>query len=221
MIGGGVTVKREERLPGRHVLFVLVVLAIGIAYLWGVNTVHEIVPRAMRFGRVGSWGLETYFLPKFVYGSREILAGRLPVWNPFEFGGIPFLATAQPAALYPPKVMIFALFGPATAMKIFFAAHVLLAGIAFYLFAREERMGLVGATAGVLCYAFSGKLLSSVGHPVVMSNMVWTPFVFVLSDRIARSATAATAIMLALVVGLQLRAGSPQAALERSVLVEL
>jgi hypothetical protein len=104
-----------------------------------------------------------------------MLNGRLPVWNPFEFGGIPLLAAAQPAALYPPKIVAFALLEPGTALKVFFAAHTALAGILFLLLAREQRMGVTGALAGTLCYAFSRSLLTSTGHPVILANGAWIP----------------------------------------------
>jgi len=49
-------------------------------------------------GRTG-FDFYGYFLPKYVYGTEEVLAGRLPIWNRYEYSGIPFLATAQPAVL--------------------------------------------------------------------------------------------------------------------------
>src|SRR5689334_20016437 len=63
----------------------------------------------------------SYFLPRFVLGSKEVFSGHLPLWNRFEYGGIPLLATAQPAALYPPKVLLFGLLGTQTALWTYFA----------------------------------------------------------------------------------------------------
>jgi hypothetical protein len=214
-------VNLEEHLPARRALLVLIAVTAGLAYLWGVNTVQDVTSETRRFGALGNWDLDTYFLPKFAYGTQEILNGRLPVWNPFEFGGIPFLATAQPATLYPPKILIFALFEPATALQIFFAVHTVLAGITFLLFAHGERLSLTGIVAGVLCYTFSRTLVASTGHPVIIANMAWVPLVFLLSERIARSTTAVSVLMLALVVGLQLTAGYPQIVLDTSLLLAL
>lgn len=214
-------VKRGEHYPERQAALVVIALALGLAYVWGFLVPREIELAAPRLGNIGSWDLETYFLPKFTFGSREMLNGRLPVWNPFEFGGVPLLAAAQPAALYPPKILAFALLEPGTALKVFFAAHTALAGILFLLFAREQGMGLAGVLAGVLCYAFSRGLLTSTGHPVILANGAWVPLVFLLSERIARTGGARSIAGLALVVGVQLTAGYPQFVLDCALLLAL
>src|ERR1051325_1164253 len=51
------------------------------------------------------WGwsdLSAYSLPKFRWVTDRILHGEVPLWNPLEFCGIPFLATMQPVVFFPP-----------------------------------------------------------------------------------------------------------------------
>ena len=82
---------QRSRLMQRAALAVLV----GLALQWALVILGEGGPPPAG-GGLGRVDLEMYFVPKFVFGSEEIAAGRLPLWNRFEYGGIPFLATALP-----------------------------------------------------------------------------------------------------------------------------
>ncbi len=42
-----------------------------------------------------------HFLPFQLFQQRELLAGRLPLWNPYTYAGHPFLADVQAAVFYP------------------------------------------------------------------------------------------------------------------------
>ena len=116
------------------------ILAILLAVLWGwfVPRATESAPSPPGFD---TWDFHNYFLPRYVFGTQELLAGRLPLWNRLEFAGMPFLATLQPAALYPPKILAFALFDPEAAMKTFLVAHYVLLIGGFLLFLRSQGIG--------------------------------------------------------------------------------
>src|SRR5436309_7680712 len=40
------------------------------------------------------------FCPRFVYEAGAVWAGRIPLWNPHELCGVPFLASAQSGILF-------------------------------------------------------------------------------------------------------------------------
>src|SRR5512139_1122612 len=42
-----------------------------------------------------------HFLPFSLFQRAELLAGRLPLWNPYTYAGHPFLADVQAAVFYP------------------------------------------------------------------------------------------------------------------------
>lgn len=168
-----------------------------------------------------SYDFHSYFLPRFVLGSRELFAGNLPVWNRFEYGGLPLLATAQPAALYPPKALLFGLFAPLTALWIYFVLHYVALVGSFLLFARQRGLGPVATITGALVWVFSPPLLLSHFNPVRIANMVWMPLLFVLSERVAKEKGHAVFGGLALVVALQLVAGYPEATIDTALLVAL
>src|SRR6185295_2248321 len=85
-----------------------------------------------------NYDFQSYFLPRFVYGSEELAHFRFPLWNPYEYGGVPFFATAQPEVLYPPKALLFALFRPDRAYWLFMVLHFIGLVVGFVLFAREQ-----------------------------------------------------------------------------------
>ena len=71
---------------------------------------------------------DQYFRPAAVYLHDELAAGRLPLWNPYQFAGQPYLALHVPAIFYPPNVLLLALSGPERAMALLGILHMLLAG---------------------------------------------------------------------------------------------
>src|SRR5262245_39046242 len=46
-------------------------------------------------------------LPWYQYQAGEWHAGRMPLWDPYLWGGQPLLAQAQPGAAYPPNWLLF------------------------------------------------------------------------------------------------------------------
>src|SRR5438132_13863097 len=55
-----------------------------------------------------------YFYPQRVFLARSLLAGQVPLWDPYLFLGVPFLANPQTAVLYPPSWMF--VLGPVQAV---------------------------------------------------------------------------------------------------------
>ncbi len=166
-----------------------------------------------------SYDLHSAFLPKFAFGSGELLRGHLPLWNPHEFAGIPLLATAQPAAFYPPKVLVFAAFGPEAGYWVFMVAHFVALVFGFLLFCKEERIEGAPALVGTLLWTFAIPVMTSNYHPTRVANLVWMPVMFVLVERLARRAGRHTFALLALVVALQLTAGYPEFTLDLALLI--
>ena len=73
--------------------------------------------------------LENYVWQRFVRAS--VRAGELPLWNPYQFAGAPFLATGQASVLYPPSVL-FHVLPLAMAYGWYLLLHFALAGVLTY-----------------------------------------------------------------------------------------
>src|SRR6266699_6867811 len=99
-------VTSPARHPRRNALVLAGAWVAVVLLFWLGLFVPAMRPGIFRPEAVDLYG---YFFPKFVYGSAELERGALPLWNPYEYAGVPFLGAAQPAVLYPPRVLLFAL----------------------------------------------------------------------------------------------------------------
>jgi hypothetical protein len=97
--------------------------------------------------------LLTFWLPRWSFLSDSVAAGRIPLWNPFEMAGYRFAADPQSGWLYAGPTVLFSLFSPGPALRIFIVFNPLLAGLGLYAFLRKEDLGRAAATAGGLVLA--------------------------------------------------------------------
>jgi hypothetical protein len=151
-----------------------------------------------------------YFYPQRVFLARSLLSGRIPLWDPYLFGGAPFLANPQTAVLYPPSWLF--VLGPVQAV---YAAqlvlHAFLASFFTYLLARHAFGVLpLAASVGGLAYAFGGFAVGQVGHLNQISAAAWLPAVLLAYDRFMVTRRVYWLALGALALAMQLLAGHPQ-----------
>lgn len=91
--------------------------------------------------------------------------GKIPLWNPELFGGMPFVGAMHGDIFYPTSWLRLIL-PTGTAMNLGFAIHYVLAGLFLYLLLRLLRVSWTGAVVGGLAYQLSGVIGSYVqpGH---------------------------------------------------------
>jgi hypothetical protein len=161
-----------------------------------------------------------YFLPKMWYGNEEVLAGRLPAWNPWEYAGLPFLAAAQPAALYPLKILVFALV-PGFALHAFMVLHYVLAGVFCFVALTGLGLGWAGAVLGTVTWIFSAVNMDSHYHVVRLACLTWVPLVFLSFVRTLERPGPRPATALGVVAALCILAGYPEYMLDAAVTLAL
>jgi hypothetical protein len=141
-----------------------------------------------------------------LYGAEMFRqTGSIPQWNPYLFGGMPFIAAMHGDIFYPTAWLRWIL--PIdTAMNLGFAIHLVLAGFAMYLLLRALRVGWVAALVGGLAYELTGILASLVkpGHDGKLFVSALAPLAFLALLRAVRDRSAAGYALLAAVVGLGL-----------------
>ena len=76
------------------------------------------------------------------YQYDRLSSGEIPLWNPYNNGGLPFVADTQAAVFYPPRLLTIALahqFGGWSyhALELEMTAHVLLYSLLMYAFVRR------------------------------------------------------------------------------------
>ncbi|MEA3407130.1 MAG: oligosaccharide flippase family protein [Chloroflexota bacterium] len=143
----------------------------------GVATPHN--------GLLSDLYLENYAWKRFI--RQSLRAGELPLWNPYVFAGVPFLAAGQHSALYPLSVLFYVL--PLSQAYGWFAAlHLFLAGAFTYLFARTLRIGRAGSTLASVTFMFSGFMVIRNVFPMIVAAAVWLPLILTVIERIVRRA---------------------------------
>jgi len=151
-----------------------------------------------------------YFYPNRKFLNEELLAGRVPLWNPHQGAGIPFAATGQPQVFYPVNVLLTAVFGPEDAFELDAALHVMLAGLAMFLYLRalgcREGAGLVGAVSYMLC----GWLVVWTMFPPFLAAAAWAPLVLMFYELAVTRGAMRYAAAAGGVLGIDLLCGCPQ-----------
>jgi len=158
---------------GRDLLPVATLLALTLAFFWKIVFTNLILVGLDVF---------TYFYPYKAYAAEVVRQGRLPLWNPYLFMGVPFLANIQSALFYPLNFPLYWL--PVPRMVSYsIVLHVFLAGLFAYFYARLS-LGLRrgGAWLAAAVFALSGFVGAQVGHVNQLNCSIWLPLLFLLFD---------------------------------------
>ena len=151
------------------------------------------------------------------YAFREFAAaslretGTFPLWNPYLFGGMPFVAAMHGDVFYPTFLLRMVMRTDA-AMTWGLILHVWLAGVLTYAFLRSCGFGFYGALLGGVAYELSGQLASLVapGHDGKLFVSALFPLTLWMLQRGVRDGRASSWGALALAVGLAMVSPHPQ-----------
>jgi len=146
-----------------------------------------------------------------VFAADSLRTGHLALWNPWVYGGHPFLGDFQSAELYPPNV-IFLFLPLARAMNLSFLLHLLILGWGVgYWAARRGNHPLAAALAGI-ALALSGAVFPRLyaGHIANVCTMAWAPWMLVALEAAWRGPALRPLLLAAATVALQIFAGHPQ-----------
>ncbi|HEY1786552.1 MAG TPA: YfhO family protein [Verrucomicrobiae bacterium] len=106
----------------------------------------------------------------------------LPVWNPLNNCGQPFLAEWNTQALYPPALFYLILPFP-WSFGVFGLLHLFLGGLGMFFLARDWTQSHFGAAVAGVIYAFSGMMTGSLIWPSIIVALGWMPWVVWLTRR--------------------------------------
>ena len=140
------------------------------------------------------------------YGAEMFRATwSIPEWNPYLFGGLPFVGAMHGDIFYPTAWLRWIL-PTDMAMNLGFAVHILLAGVCTYALLRALKLPWTAAVVGGLAYQLTGMITSLVnpGHDGKMFVAALTPLAFLALLRAVRDQRFSWYGVFALVVGLAL-----------------
>jgi hypothetical protein len=153
-----------------------------------------------------SWG---QYFPWRDFAARSLRAGHIPLWNPYQFCGTPFLANGQSAIFYPLN-FIFWLLDPRPALGVSMLLHLILGGWFSYLFLRSLRLARFAALIGGMAFALNGYFLAWIYLPTLVASAIWLPLALLFAEKFIRRGKWAFAAAAGGALGLSALAGHPQ-----------
>ncbi len=127
------------------------------------------------------------YLPWRIYATESLRAGLVPLWNPYQFMGTPFLANLQSTLLYPPNVP-FLITGAAHGFGVSAILHLSIGGLLMFAFLRALDLRPAAALLGALVFMFNGFTVTWLTYPTLsLWTLMWLPGILLTYERASRS----------------------------------
>lgn len=108
--------------------------------------------------------------------------GTIPLWNPYNFSGVPILANVQAAALYPFNIP-FLLFPFIDAWTMLIMLQPLLAGLFMYSYLRSLKLRYIASLLGAIAWSFSGFNVAWLTWGTMGHVALWLPLALLSIDK--------------------------------------
>lgn len=158
------------------------------------------------------WDSIAEFYPWRTFAASSLHSGYLPLWNPHQFCGTPFVANSQSAVFYPLNILFYVLPTP-TAFGVSVLLHLVLTGLLMFGFLRFLGLGRVPALLGAVVWQMSAWQVVWLALPTFLCVSAWLPLALWLTGRFVTHPTAGRAAALGICLGVMLLAGHLQIAL--------
>ncbi|MFH1737721.1 MAG: YfhO family protein [bacterium] len=194
------------RRPFLEYLPFLLCVAILLLFTWPIAFL----------GRQPFWGdIPAQFLPWKAYAKQSLASGHIPLWNPYTYGGSPFLANLQSAVFYPIDLLLFPLpieyhFGCSLIL------HALLSLWLTYLLGMSCGLSRWASSIAAVAYSLNGFVMIHImaGNHLTYTAIAWAPGLLWAASRAlnAPRLRRTDCAVFTLLMALQLLCGHPQIA---------
>jgi len=146
--------------------------------------------------------------PLGYYFRESFWGGEVPLWNPLNNCGLPFLAQWNTLVCYPPSLFYLVL--PLTwALGTFTLLHWFWGGIGMYRLAYQWTGHRFASAVAGIGFAFNGMTLNCLMWPNITAALAWVPWVVLFASKAWREG--GRGLPAAGIVGaLQMLTGSPE-----------
>jgi hypothetical protein len=156
------------------------------------------------------------FVPWLSFARRELLAGRIPLWNPHQDGGVPLLGNFI-SALLSPLAWPALLLGADPGWNLSLLLRVLVAAFSAFLFLRDLGRSRLASALGAVVFSLSGPFIAWLEHPQTLAAAP-VPLLFLFVRRTVRAPSAGAVCGVAASTFLVLAGGHPETALMAAIL---
>jgi len=120
--------------------------------------------------------------PLAFYHRESFWRGEMPLWNPLNYCGLPFLAQWNTLTLYPLS-LIYLLLPLSWSLGLFSLIHLFLAGMGMYFLAHRWTENRFAAGVAGLGFAFGALMLNCLMWPNNIAALGWLPWVVLCTER--------------------------------------
>ena len=165
-----------NRLNPDAVAIITLILLCGL-FFWRLLTPIDADQASLTWGDFSG-----QFVAFGAYQYERFSQSEVPIWNPYNNSGLPFIADTQAAVFYPPRLATIFLvkqFGNGwsyNALQMEMIAHVLAYSLFMHLFIRRLTRSVLGAFIGAVIMAYGGW---TSGYPplqlALLEAAIWLP----------------------------------------------
>ncbi|MEN6548719.1 MAG: hypothetical protein ABFE07_21940, partial [Armatimonadia bacterium] len=168
------------------------------------------------------WDSMAQFYPWRLLLYRAGQDGQLPLWNPYQFCGYPFVGNGQSAMFYPPNWLYFAVH-PKLGMGLSAALHYFLGALFTFMLARRWKLGRIPALFAAFAFTYGGFMVTWIELSTLVNSLIWLPLAWYALEllvspavkegpRFSRPMRWHAALLLAVALSMTLLAGHLQIA---------
>jgi hypothetical protein len=163
--------------------------------------------------------------PLRVLSGQLIAHGRLPLWDPGIWSGVPLLAGWNAGAMFP-GTWLFAVLPGVAAYELNVVAAGVACGVGFHLFLRRSGCSPLASFLGALVWSETGFVSGQVVHLGLIEGTALAPWILLGIDGLFRSARARSSsghwiCLLGATGGLVVLAGDPRAVSSDAIIAVL
>ncbi|MDO8733824.1 MAG: hypothetical protein Q7K21_01525, partial [Elusimicrobiota bacterium] len=132
--------------------------------------------------------------------TESLINGKMPLWNPYSYCGMPLLANFQTAVFYPFSIFFYIL-GFILGLKLFIIIHTFLAALFLFLYLRSKKIKTTASVTGGILFAFGGYLITKIEFLSLLGTAIWLPLILILFSGTQSVFICALAVAISLFAG--------------------
>ena len=195
----------------------IVIIFIALPFIFFKNSV--LLNKVLFGPRVGD--TLAYYLPIRDFLINSYKNFNIPLWNPYNFNGVPFFADTAANPLNFINIILGLIFPNLVAYNLSLSVNYSLAGIFTYFFVRQYNLSRISSFTSGLMFMFSGFMIISRGFPNFIFSATWLPLILYLLEKYIKIRNKKYIIFGSIVLAIQFFSGYAQIFLYTSTIVFL